>query len=55
MSAEAILHDDGLVFCSECNAELECDHETGDMPDICPGCGALLDWSDFFPGGRFAQ
>ena len=37
---------DGRVLCS-CGAELECDHETGDMPEVCPICGKIIDWSWF--------
>ena len=38
----------GDVLCGRCGAELECD-ECGDdwlwpMPDICPVCGARLDY-----------
>lgn len=40
--------DNGLVVCESCGAELECNHETGDMPDVCPECGKAIDWSDFF-------
>ena len=45
---EAIMLDNGLVVCESCGAELECNHETGDMPDVCPECGKAIDWSDFF-------
>lgn len=31
----------GEVLCGRCGAELECD-ECGDMPEICPECGAFL-------------
>jgi hypothetical protein len=27
--------------------ELECNHETGDMPEVCPICGKIIDWSWF--------
>ena len=38
------IDDVGLSVC-ECGAVLECD-EFGDMPDTCPECGALLDYSE---------
>lgn len=47
-SSKATMLDNGLVICASCGTELECDHETGDMPDICPKCGKTLDWSDFY-------
>ena len=34
----------GDVLCERCGAELECD-ECGDMPELCPECGAKLDYS----------
>ena len=43
--------DYGMTLCASCGAELECNHETGDMPDHCPVCHKLIDWSDFLPGG----
>lgn len=46
--SKAIMLDNGLVVCESCGAELECNHETGDMPDVCPECGKAIDWSDFF-------
>ena len=46
--SKAIMLDNGLVVCESCGAELECNHETGDMPDVCPECGKVIDWSDFF-------
>ena len=46
--SKAIMLDNGLVVCESCGAELECNHETGDMPDVCPECGKTIDWSDFF-------
>lgn len=45
--SKAIMLDNGLVVCESCGAELECNHETGDMPDVCPECGKVIDWSDF--------
>lgn len=44
--ARATMTCDGRVLCS-CGAELECDHETGDMPEVCPICGKIIDWSWF--------
>jgi hypothetical protein len=38
--------DDGLVICSECGEVLECD-DGGDMPEICPGCGERVEWSQW--------
>ena len=34
----------GEVLCGRCGCELECD-ENGDMPDICPECGAELGYA----------
>lgn len=34
----------GEVLCGRCGAELEC-NECGDMPEICPKCGAFLSYS----------
>ena len=34
---------DGISRC-ECGAAIEC-NECGDMPDVCPECGAELDYS----------
>ena len=48
--SKAIMLDNGLVVCESCGAELECNHETGDMPDVCPECGKIIDWSDFLMG-----
>lgn len=45
--SKAIMLDNGLVVCESCGAELECNHETGDMPDVCPECGKVIDWSGF--------
>lgn len=45
--SKATMLDNGLVVCESCGAELECNHETGDMPDVCPECGKVIDWSDF--------
>ena len=36
----------GEVLCGRCGCEIECD-ECGDMPEICPECGAILDYSYF--------
>lgn len=33
----------GEVVCGRCGAELECD-ECGDMPEICPECGAFMSY-----------
>jgi hypothetical protein len=38
--------DYSTVMCSECDEILECDAR-GDMPEICPGCGAWIDWSQW--------
>lgn len=38
----------GEVLCGCCGAELECD-DCGDMPEICPQCGAILDYSCYEP------
>lgn len=35
--------DDGGVACGGCGKDLIC-NEYGDMPDECPGCGALLEY-----------
>ena len=44
--ARATMTGDGRVLCG-CGAELECDHETGDMPEVCQLCGKTIDWSWF--------
>ena len=44
--ALAYMDDLGVARCGECGAELLC-NETGDMPDVCPGCGRRLEY-DFF-------
>lgn len=41
----------GLTRCGGCHAELLCD-ECGDMPDVCPACGGLLDWSNRTDGAQ---
>ena len=44
--ALARMDDLGVARCGECGAELLC-NGTGDMPDVCPGCGRRLEY-DFF-------
>ena len=44
--ALAYTDDLGIAHCGECGAELLCSG-TGDMPDVCPGCGRRLEY-DFF-------
>ena len=44
--ALAYVDDLGVARCGECGAELLCSG-TGDMPDVCPGCGRRLEY-DFF-------
>lgn len=38
--------ENGIIHCTQCNAELTCD-ENGDMPELCPSCGFALDWNGF--------
>lgn len=45
-SASAALDAYGVTYCEKCGAELLC-NECGDMPDACPRCGRLIDWSAF--------
>lgn len=45
-SARAALDDYGVTYCEKCGAELLC-NECGDMPEICPRCGRVIDWSAF--------
>lgn len=45
-SARAALDDYGATYCEKCGAELLC-NECGDMPEICPRCGRVIDWSTF--------
>lgn len=45
-SACAALDDYGVTYCEKCGAELLC-NECGDMPEICPRCGRVIDWSTF--------
>ena len=42
----AIFDDYGFVFCGACGAEILCDPETGDMPNVCEECGDIPDYSD---------
>ncbi len=44
--AMAYVDDLGVARCGECGAELLCSG-TGDMPDVCQGCGRRLEY-DFF-------
>ena len=44
--ALAYMDDLGVARCGECGAELLCSG-TGDMPDVCQGCGRRLEY-DFF-------
>lgn len=40
-----VLEDDfGITHCEQCGAEI-LSNDCGDMPDICPKCGAELDYS----------
>ena len=43
----------GEVLCGRCGYELEC-NDCGDMPDVCPECGAKLMYSyyDEIENGR---
>lgn len=45
-TAFVVLTDHGECFCGDCGQLIVCS-ETGDMPELCPGCGRLLDWSKF--------
>lgn len=47
-----VYEDDFCVArCGECNEELLCDGN-GNMPDVCPKCGAKLDYSFYNPSYR---
>lgn len=46
--ARAAMDDYGVTYCEKCGAELLC-NECGDMPEICPRCGRVIDWSAFDP------
>lgn len=48
-AANAILGTYGELFCENCGASLECD-QNGDLPELCPVCGAKLDYSKFLEG-----
>lgn len=41
----------GEVLCGRCGRELEC-NDCGDMPDICPECGAPLNYSYYEVNGE---
>lgn len=43
VSANVYETDFGEVLCESCGASLEC-NECGDMPEICPKCGAFLSY-----------
>ena len=47
-TAQALTYTDdlGVARCGECRTELLCS-ETGDMPDVCPGCGRRLEYDRF--------
>lgn len=49
--AKVKIDDYGMTYCEKCGAEILCD-EYGNMPEICPLCGELLDWSEFKEGTR---
>ena len=36
----------GEVLCGRCGYSLEC-NEYGDMPDVCPECGEVLNWEEW--------
>lgn len=43
-TATVNLGDYGELCCENCGASLECD-QNGDFPELCPVCGAKLDYS----------
>ncbi len=45
-TATVTLGDYGELCCENCGASLECD-QNGDLPELCPVCGAKLDYSKF--------
>lgn len=46
VKAMVIEDNDGISRCGACCCMLLAD-DNGDMPDICPACGATLDYSDY--------
>ena len=38
----------GISRCGYCRSELSC-NDSGDMPDACPNCQEILDWSFYKP------
>ena len=38
----------GMTRCENCGAELVC-NDCGDMPSVCPSCGAELDYELYEP------
>lgn len=44
--SRVLLDDYEETYCEMCGTTLECD-EYGDMPETCPRCGRLLDYSIF--------
>lgn len=42
----------GECICGCCGGELE-SNDCGDMPDVCPHCGAELDYKEYEPGGKY--
>ena len=43
-TATVNLGDYGELFCENCGASLKCD-QNGDLQELCPACGAKLDYS----------
>lgn len=41
-----VKEENGLAYCDHCNSILECD-DCGDVPEACPYCGVVLDWSEY--------
>lgn len=42
--SRVLLNDDGETYCEMCGTTIECD-EYGDMPETCPRCSRMLDYS----------
>lgn len=54
MTVEVFETQYGESICGRCGGELE-SNDCGDMPDICPHCGAELDYSEYKIGGKYAR
>lgn len=44
MTSKTYTTPDGIIHCTRCDTDLLCD-ENGEMPTVCPRCGAHIDYS----------